>query len=38
MLGRDKKTVHQHNKQPLNVNGREFKLRRNAAEIAEVRI
>ena len=32
------KTVHQCSKQPLNVNGNEFKPRRNAAAIAEVRI
>ena len=32
------KTVHQCSKQPLNVNANEFKPRRNAAAIAEVRI
>ena len=32
------KTVHQCSKQPLNVNASEFKQRRNAAAIAEVRI
>ena len=31
------KTVHQCSKQPLNVNGNEFKPRRNAAAIAEIR-
>ena len=32
------KTVHQCSKQPLNVNSNEFRPRRNAAGIAEVRI
>ena len=32
------KTVHQCSKQPLNVNAREVKPRKNAAAIAEVRI
>ena len=35
---RRQKTVHQCSKQPLNVNANEFKPRRNAAAIAEVRI
>ena len=32
------KTVHQCSKQPLNVDANEFKPRRNAAAVAEVRI
>ena len=32
------KAVHQCSKQPLNVNASEFKPRRNAASIAEIRI